>query len=507
MRRLRLWQSCIFVLMAATANAAIEEAPQAPEELAAIAGQLQLFDTRNFVYDRIDLRRDLPEPMAMEYREAMEQVESLKIEAPTLIGLLKHRDAKIRTLSMAVLFARDDPHVLPYFAELVDDHAKTFPCPEPNLNALLSHERQMPKMQEQTVGQVATRLVEFYLEMAGRYEIKTSSPLEKDFQGYWASRKERDYCASWFRVALTRAANGGSEAYINERIRNLRQRLDRVPQPDRTWIVLYCAGPDGSRKLASEEELLQLCREVGPDKLILMLQRRIPSDDPDLVEPQKREGAYNQMALFVLRNASQLLRPGDADALLECWHRERTSRALEPNRTCWWAIAAARLQPARASVILHEAFGHFTGRHEGKERAELAAALLELCGTPEKEYVLDWFFTESPEMSDFPHCLDVFLRRLAEDGRPAIRLFIGQIVRDPRFERLDYRSVKTIASIVNGWTREPVISPKELREAYSPDWLDLSRPTQELPEPARAFLRQLAGWREKLRASVSQWAR
>src|SRR5262249_45158453 len=142
----------------------------------------------------------------------------------------------------------------------------------------------------QAVGRVATELVNWWLRAAGSNAA--------DFHSYWDARKDRAYCASWFAARLLRIT-GAITPFREERakeVQALRKEIDRLPQLERDWILVYLAsnqynGLDatGRGHLVKHEELLLVAKRLGPDRLMGLLQGKAISDDPDL-SPDSKAG-------------------------------------------------------------------------------------------------------------------------------------------------------------------------------------------------------------------------
>src|SRR5262249_15583566 len=153
---------------------------------------LPMFPTGEFVYGRSDrtdtgLSRFIPKKWSEPWLEAYVALSAGKDEVTDLVGLLKHTDPKGRTLALAALFDRQDPTLLPHLAALVGDREKT--VPEVRIRRhLMGFPKEVDLLpqdfKEQTVGSVATELVDYWLQAAG-YTVK-------DFESYWDTRKDRE---------------------------------------------------------------------------------------------------------------------------------------------------------------------------------------------------------------------------------------------------------------------------------------------------------------------------
>jgi hypothetical protein len=290
----------------------------------------------------------------------------------------------------------------------------------------------------------------------------------------------------------------------------VRKRIDKLTPDERTWILLWLNGESGSDALVAEEELVEACKTVGPDKLLLMLQRKIPSDDPDLQPRSNNNWLYRRMQLFVLGHARQLLRPNDSKALLTCerWERDYQKHGIgDPTITPWWAVASAHLEPKNASPILHAAFERFQGEFDSEEQAIICVALWHLCGKPEINFIKDWFFWSSPERGSFPNSRGQFIEAMRNDSNG--EEIIVEIVRDKRLDELDWQSLRRLLTMVNSWTATPIIGEDELREVSHPlgeghyHW-EKEKALRDYPKETEVLETILADWRARLRRSVSE---
>lgn len=292
------------------------------------------------------------------------------------------------------------------------------------------------------------------------------------------------------------------------RVTVVRHRIDALPADERAWVRLILhgqsrssRGDDLSDALATEDELVEAARNMGPEKLLLMLRDKIPTDDPDL-QPGGSHLGYYEMRLFVLRHASALFRPEDSAALLACGRESHDA-------TAWWASAAACLEPGRASSILRDAFKRFRDPSASRERSILLATMWEQCGQSEMPFILNGFHRESPA-GRAPDSHKAFIETTSQG--PTGKDIIAAIIRDRRFENLDWESLESIARIVNGWRTTPVIAEDEMRgvEAHFPDAKSQyderrAESTRSYPKETTAVTAHLRDWRKRLRKSVGHW--
>ncbi len=282
-----------------------------------IARQIRILSTGDLLYDRLDVPTGDGE--VQQNNLLLRSVVTRNDGLEDLLALCKNADPRVRTLAIASLFAREDPHVLPSLAPLAIDPAETFPAPAPVAGS--RGNLTVP----QTVGEVAQRALDVYLHPAGYWYGVAGSGDRPGFDDYWAKRKDRAFCASWLAVRLVRASQGTSPMRSNRvaRVQTVQQQVKALPEPDRYLDLLWLSLPDRCDALADEEDLLQAARSLGRERLIQILQRKVPSDDPDL-QPRP-DGPYpcQWIVTFVLEHAKSLLTKEDATALLECAEQER----------------------------------------------------------------------------------------------------------------------------------------------------------------------------------------
>lgn len=515
MARIHVLTVVAISLAASSVRAAPVPEPDARKDLERIAGRLTFFSAGDFAYGRVD-HHLLPREMAQQYKTLIGELTSNRYEAQALVKLLKHDDPKVRTLAMAALYDREDPKLLPHLVPLVDDKAVTYSRPQSVARAFFDKEK-MPPLQKQTVADVANLFINFYLQPANYHYGVKGTPGNDGFDAYWAARKDRTFCTSWFAVQLARAGQGTTPTpkARTENIRAVRTRIDKLPKTDRACTLLWLHGETGSDVLVSEKELIDACKELGPEKLLLMLQRKIPSDDPDIQPRKGNHYPYKRMTQFVLKNATTLLRPKDADTLLACelWERDYRKHGIsDPTLTAWWPIAAADLisDKEKAKDLLLQAFDRFKGEYQGNERGELAIALWRLVGPDATRFLVQWFYTEGPAFTQFPHQRAAFLHGIAKYRQPENRKLLAALVRDKGFDTLDWQSLKSLVNIVNDLSDKPVVDRRLIEAAWHPYGeghfqQSAEKARKEYPKETEALLRTLGEWRTKLSAAILQW--
>jgi hypothetical protein len=484
----------------------------AREELERLAGQTPYLDLGSVVYHRTDRGEERANPTEeAAFQRVLAELRSPRFSKDALIGNLDHPMPTVRSLVAVALFMREDPSVLPLLVPLTQDDAPTFESAgQPRPSFVLG-----PR-EAQTVGAIAERLVNVYLNQAGFHYGISGHSGQPGFRDYWAARSTRSYCASWFAVQLLRAGQGTiptPSSRIGE-IRKLRERIDQVPGDDRVWTLLWLRQEPGADELVSESELVELCKILGPEKLVRVLQRKIPSTDPDLQPRNNNNGRYGGMCLFILQHAAELLRTEDAEALERCeqWEQDyRWNGIGDPMLTAWWAVAAATLQQPIATEVLHGAYARFQGEFDLAERATLSLALWKFGGEAEANFLKDWLYGETPEIGMFAHSPATFLTEVSRCEDPPGRKLIATIIEDRRFETLDWQSLETILTIVNEWMEKPLVTAEEIRKVWHPTgqshfhWQQ-AEAERQFPEETKNLRLALRDWRTKIRNSLPDWA-
>jgi len=524
----RLLLLLLFIFIGALS--VIAEVPDMKEtrsEFEKYAAQLPYLAVTSVLYDRQDHLFKLADPKVREkYFQILDKVTDRKWQKKTLFKLLHHDNPKVRTLAAVALFDREDPSVLPILVTLSNDNAPTF-----DGHAELSKFWSMttgigPPAKEQTVGQVVSAMIHFYLRPSGyNYGIiplQSPSKLIKSwidrnnrsFSKYWTARKNRSYCTEWFAVQLARASQGTyptPQSCIN-RIRYLRKRIDTLPTNERVWVLLWLNGEKGSEVLVTEDELVEVCEKVGPEKLLLMLKCEIPSDDPDL-QSRSSNWKYKRMAIFVLQHAQQLFRTNDSDRILHCGYRQRNHKEHRlPGSiiTPWWAIAAAHLNTNDAFKILNDAVKRFQGKSDSDSRSLLFVAMYNLCGKSKTKLILDWFYEEKLEGGTYPNCRAAFIKSMSNS--PNGNYILSEIIQDPRFDSIDWRSLEWLVRTVNLWYKKPIVTEKELKKAWHPFGQmqyhrEQAKAKKEYPKETAELEEHLKEWRKQLRISVPEFLR
>lgn len=539
MTRLLLALICFGVLsISASGQNEVRSADETRAVFERVATDMPYLSTRTVLHDRPDdVAQYLRAPGGEQYATCYREVTDDRHMVESVVPLLEHADAKVRTLALIALFDREDAKLLPHIYTLHNDRAETFGSCDYWFNyanpMFVNIEKHPPA--RQMVGTVARDMLRFYPGLSVGYldpedEVKppvipgavptVKSPpddpvLKQAFEEYWALRKDRDFCAGWFSVQLRRAVQSGSPVPLERlpRVAAVRRKVESLPDEDAAWTLLWLrATTIGHSLLTTDEEIVERLKRIGPERLLRFLRFDATSDDPDVQVSMKRNENYDYGSAigFVLRNADELFRQKDSDELLriEAWHADFEAHGI-PGwvKSPWWAIAAARLNPARASEILRVAAADRDRVSLDVSRAQVMAALWELCGDAEKSLLVDWFFNELPNQGSMPGGRGLFVQQIRET-EGAARL-LSEIIRDPRLETLDWMTLKELVEAVNYQLTQPIVTADELRKLSHPFGpahfhRQEKEAEEQFPRETAKVRATLNEWRKRLRGAASQ---
>jgi hypothetical protein len=193
---------------------------------------------------------------------------------------------------------------------------------------------------------------------------------------------------------------------------------------------------------------------------------------------------------YLVEHADELLLPEDGRWLFD----EAVERAKKADARPDWFVAAATLQPARASEILKLAMDA-SHNWAPADRAKIVMGMFDILGEPGFPAILDWLFRTSPDPDQIREVRNNFLEH-ARQSRPALfRQLAAKIVADKRLDVLGPRSMRVLIGSASAWLGEPLASEVEMSRSINQDEAQVRDQTEWLPQ-----------WREKLRASLSKWS-
>jgi hypothetical protein len=466
-----------------------------------IAGHLTHFATRAIITNRPVRANEFPLNMVAEQAQFLADLKNLSRDSDELHRLLNDPNPRVRTIALGALFVREDPHDLPYIASLIGDDAATVP----DLHESTSAAPWVPPLSDlegpQTVGRVASAMIHFYLDATHTHAVGQATREEAPaaellpvFDRYWAERKDRAHCASWFLVKLERATRETEPIHPQYRadIDAVLAQIDALPPPDRKWTLLYALFGEvlpEREGVLSTEALLHAAQPIGSADMMKFLLLEPFSTDPDLrfTQADPRGEVLYPITAFILNHAPQLLRPGDGPVL-------RANAFNDPQRrqgSSLWIAASDWLlgieNPARGAAQLKADFALFPPSSSPWSQAgqmPLAVDLWRFSGASEKKFLVDWFYGLSPRQN--PSLGQEFLRTVDADARPDTPELFTAIVADPRFDNANWSVLAQLLESAEGGFSTPLVPTTQI---YS------YQPNQFRSDEAVVF----ASWRNVLR--------
>jgi hypothetical protein len=512
--------SVLAIASTAANEASIPDAVQSKVNF--IAEHLSHFATRAIIVNRPLREMEIPPKVFAEQAQLLADLRSLSHAPDELHRLLKDPGPRVRTIALGALFVREDPQDLPYIAELIGDQAATFSDLHNSERAnvsfvpILSSELEGP----QTVGQVASAMIHFYLDAVHMHSVgqtaregTPAAELSLVFERYWTERKDRARCASWFLVKVERATHE-TEPLQPQYLANVNAvlaQIDDFPSPDREWTLLYALFGETlprTEYVVSDVALLQAARAIGPAETMKFLLLTPFSTDPDLrfTQADARGEVFFPISAFILNHAPRLLRPCDGPVLrANAFNNPQHFHGSTPD----WIAASDWLlgikNPVRGAKQLKADFALFppSPRHWNEwEQMPLAVDLWRLRGTSEKEFLVNWFYGLPP--AEILSLGQEFLRTVDLDARTDTPELFAAIVADPRFNATKWSVLSQLLESAGGGISTPLVPTTEIY-SYMPNqfrtdesavfaaWRNLLRRYYGLPEHPLPSVKSICG--------------
>jgi hypothetical protein len=410
-----------------------------------------------------------------------------------LRALLGHRDPKVRTLGILLLYDLNRSDVLPDIARLVNDDAETFPEPVRVSRPLMSGRQEAWPMRPVKVSQWARGAIDRWVSASWELsDARSRGQLNYDqpevvigrLRAFNRSRDPQTSTAA-LRVALMRATGGISPPRPERvaRVEQVMSKLLQVPMPRRLFVAIALDFERYRGERYSTTFLLDMARQVPREVRLATIRRQRAIDDDDL----KPGFGY----WYFLDHAVDLFQASDVELILS----SQPTRSASDSTDARYAVAAAMLEPQRADETLIAAMERFGGRFELDQRTRVATALADL-GTEEKGLpaAIDWFFRESPQSDSFGFGRDKFLAELHARDRIRYREVLALIVRDERLGTLGPESTRVLLLTVEGYLGRRLADDDEIRASRG---IDEAQSNQRFEH--------LAKWHRLLKETVDQW--
>lgn len=346
--------------------------------------------------------------------EHLDQAMAVKTTLAELTELAKHPEPKVRTLAMMRLYNMEEPDAFRVIYSMASDQADTF-----SARSFLTQDHASNRMLLDTKPVTVGKLASMMLEQADIPPHWLGDPATGEAIEEWTGWYQYLYYRATGRTIPIRAERA-------PRIVAVRRKIDALPPTTRAWMLLAIGvidlhtneNRDPREKLAplfaTEEELIAAAKQLGPDALIVFLRdgTRTGQRDPN--------GDLKKGRDFILDHAGDLFRKQDAEAL----------------KSMGELIAAADADPERASQLIRE---EIDLRDKGQSyygRGKTIAALLDLCGDREADFVVHRFY-EGLRKDDDGYEQQEFISELERRKPKEWKKTLRGIVAHPGFEKLE----------------------------------------------------------------------
>ncbi len=424
--------------------------------------------------------------------------------------LTKDANPRVRTLALIAAFDLRNPGDLPRFVPFLQDQAKAFPEDLGRFNSI-GHPNSpdyKPELKSQSVSDFARAMLGTYLEAASIYkEIN-----KETFDEYWAVRRDREYCLSWFLADMKWASKvmTPNRDGTNVAIQEVRKEIDQLANPvERDWTILALTTGigfhSGSELLASELDRLAALKRLGPDRISDLFSGNVDWDDPDVIltEEGRRTFPYAAVVNFVLQHAAEVFTAEDFPKMLE-WkseHQQREERNIYPRfPSVRWTIAASDLRPERARNLLLKGLEEIPYNAKSTsiqdERTYLVMALWKHEGEAALKEVVDWFYGETPNPNAFGFGRHRFCDWM---GSEKYLNLIVKIFEDKRITTLGFSSLGYLVRASNKAAGKEIIPHIELNQAEN----DFGRSLTRGGPPAPELLPD--DWEKRRSATLLDW--
>ena len=338
--------------------------------------------------------------------------------------LADHANPRVRMLALIRLYCMEQQEAFIAIQRRMSDKAETFPYQSVPCG-LIPGEKIPVVTESRTVGRWATWMME-----------------QVGFPGYWnqsfdqwkAGRIGNPDWIRWYAFLYRRASGGTSPlpAEYVPRVDALKKRMESASPALRAWFWFGLADdalsvPRYDTAVATKEEILNAGKELGSAALLAFLR---DGSRAGLREPKVDDPSWGRR--FILSNGGELFRQEDAAALAEMGH----------------FVTAADANPAMASRLIRDALASEKGFSDSWDRACAVAALVDLRGDEEADYVVKWFY-DAPVKTSQTSDQCVFFTELQRREPKQWRETLHKIVAHPGFEKLAGLDVNYAAMLVN----------------------------------------------------------
>lgn len=348
--------------------------------------------------------------------------------------LLKSESAKERALAAIVFALADDPARVGAVARLMDDDATTF---KEQIPPYVPGDEVRGRFEDRTVGEYARVALGMRLWGPHSEWAKWSSQLAgpKEFAAYWDRIERPDELPSEWMFRLRKAMWAGED------VSKFKEQVAKVRQPARAYIMASVLNETSRWHDApfSEREVVEAFR-TGVDAAAL---RELVDGTRKIPGMSFRLGPNaDHVPGFVLDHAGKLFTPADAEWLAALAAK---AKADDPLRA-YYAIAAAKLDPAKADQVLRAALDKLT---EDYDRIGVLLELWERCANRDRKFLaelVDFYYGKGRKKPDDLHVFQAaFVTRFVREFGPEVRPLLAAVITDGRFAQVGWTAMRALA--------------------------------------------------------------
>jgi WD40 repeat protein len=407
-------------------------AAEARERFEAAAAQIPFFPYESHAVDRYP-RYYASEKEAKAAWDCVRELLAPNISLPELDTLTRHQNSKVRTLALLGLIQTEDRAAVPLIHQLMNDPAPAFPD-YAEMEGRPFGEKVSPR--DITVGNVAKILL---APLGFRDYLAREHSAEEYFREWRRDNLDNPDWIGWYSFLYCRCTSDIFQAKpeSNAKTQKLRETLADLRPALRAWCLLewtYMRDSGVDPRIATEAEVIKTVKQLGSEALIDYLRDGTRAELKGQREPE-RHGQF-----FILPRTRSLFARRDAPALLKLGQY----------------IAAAELAPENASKWLRRALSEWKEPYRAFERGRVMAALLELSGDKEAEFIAKWF-AEVADQRGGENPLSTFFtdvrRRKPKQWEKTFRL----IAATPEFNQLGIYDTGSMAAAINEFSGSEVI--------------------------------------------------
>jgi hypothetical protein len=353
-------------------------------------------------------------------------------ELPT--DLLKSESAKERALAAIVFGLADDPARVGAVGRLMDDGAAAF---KEQIPPYVPGDEVTGRFEDRTVADFAQAALG--IRLLGPYSIWARYTPQlagsEKFSEYWGRIERPDELPSEWMFRLRKSRWAGED------VNKFKEAVAKVRQPARSFIMAAVLHDTSQWHDApfSEREVVEAFR-TGLDAAAL---RKLVDGTHKIPGMSFRLGPNaDHVPGFVLDHAAKLFTPADAE-----WLSALATKAKgdDPLRA-YYAMAAAKLDPARADEVLRAALEK---RPDDYDRIGLLLELWDRSARRDQKFLVElveFYYGKGRRKPEDVHEFQAaFVTRFVREFGPEVRPLLVAVVGDRRFAEVGWTAMRALA--------------------------------------------------------------